>query len=80
LWKELPQNDISEEGTNPCLEFQGPAMCAPYAEIVPCTRVDCPKMGLPPVGKEADENVLLPNVLFQENGVEPTSILCEGGP
>jgi hypothetical protein len=65
---------------DPCPELQGPAMCAPCAGIVPCTGVDCPKMGLPPVEKEANENVLLPNILFQENGVEPTGILCEGGP
>jgi hypothetical protein len=80
LWKELPQNDIPEEGTDPFPEFQGPSMCAPCAGIVPCTGVDCPKMGLPLVGKAADENVLLPNVSFQENGIKPTDILCEGGP
>jgi hypothetical protein len=39
-------------------------MCAPCAGIVPCAKVDCPKMGLPPVGKVMDENVLLPNVSF----------------
>jgi hypothetical protein len=55
-------------------------MCAPYTGIVPCVGVDCPKMGLPPDGKVTDEKVLLPNVPFQENGVEPTGILCEGGP
>jgi hypothetical protein len=59
---------------DPCPEFQGPAMCAP------CAGVDCPKMGLPPDGKETDEKVLLPNVPFQENGVEPIDILCKGGP
>jgi hypothetical protein len=80
LWKELPQNDIPEEGTDPFPEFQGPVMCAPCAGIVPYAEVDCPKMGLPPVGKVAGEKVLLPNVLFQENDVEPTGILCEGGP
>jgi hypothetical protein len=80
LLKELPQNGIPEEGTDPCPEFQGPAMCAPCVGIVPCAGVDCPKMGLPPVGKEAQEKLLLPNVLFQDNGVEPTGILCEGGP
>jgi hypothetical protein len=65
---------------DPCPEFQGPAMCAPCARIVPYTEVDCPKMGFPLDGKMTDEKVLLPNVLFQENGVEPTGILCEGGP
>jgi hypothetical protein len=80
VWKELTQIDILDEGTNPCPEFQGPARFAPCAGIVPCIGVDCPKMGLPPVGKEADEKVLLPNVSFKENGVEPTGILCEGGP
>jgi hypothetical protein len=50
-------------------------MCAPCARIVPCAGVDCPKMGLPPVKKVTDEKVLLPNVLFQGNGVEPTGIL-----
>jgi hypothetical protein len=64
---------------DPCPEFQGPARFAPYAGIVPYPGVDCPKMGLPLVGKATDEKVLLPNVMFQENGVEPTSILCEGG-
>jgi hypothetical protein len=37
-------------------------------------------MGLPPIGKVVDEKVLLPNVPFKENNVEPTDILCEGGP
>jgi hypothetical protein len=50
-------------------------MCAPCVGIVPYAGVDCPKMGLPPVRKEADEKVLLPNIMFQENGVEPTGIL-----
>jgi hypothetical protein len=65
---------------DPCPEFQGPAKCAPVVGIVPCVGVHCPKMGLPPDGKVVDEKVLLPNVLFQENGVEPTSILCVGVP
>jgi hypothetical protein len=64
LWKELPQIDILEEGTYPCPEFQGPARFSPYAGIVPCTGLDCPKMGLPPVEKEVDEKVLLPNISF----------------
>jgi hypothetical protein len=80
LWKELPQIDIPEEGTDPCPEFQGPSKFTPCAGIVPCPGVDCPKMGLPTVGKVADKKVLLPNISFQENGVQPTSILCEGGP
>jgi hypothetical protein len=54
-------------------------MCAPCTGIVPCAGVDCPKLGLPPEGKVADEKVFLPNVSFQENGVEPTNILCIGG-
>jgi hypothetical protein len=58
---------------DPCPEFQGPAMCAPCAGIVPCTGVDCPKMEFPPDGKAADESVLLPTVPFQENRVEPTT-------
>jgi hypothetical protein len=65
---------------DPCPEFQGPTMCAPCAGIVPCVGVDCPKMGFPPDVKVVDEKVLLPKVLFQENGVEPTNILCEGSP
>ena len=77
---ELPQNDILEEGMDPCPEFQGPAICAPCTGIVPCAGVDCPKMGLPPDGKATNEKVLLPNVSFQENDVEPTGIQCEGGP
>jgi hypothetical protein len=55
-------------------------MCAPCIGIVPCAEVDCPKMGLPLVRKVVNETVLLPNVSFQENSVERTSILCEGGP
>jgi hypothetical protein len=54
LWKELPQNDIPDEGTDPCPEFQGPGICAPSAGIVPCAGVDCPKIGVPPDGKAAD--------------------------
>ena len=80
MWKELPQNDIPEEGTNPCPEFQGSAICAPSTGIVPCTRVDYPIMGLPPDRKVVDEKVLLPNVPFETNGVEPTGILCAGVP
>jgi hypothetical protein len=64
LWKELHQINISEEGMDPCPEFQGPSRFTPYAGIVPCAGVDCPKMWFPPVGKEADEKVLLPNVPF----------------
>jgi hypothetical protein len=63
-----------------CPEFHGPARFAPCAGIVPCTGVDCPKMGLPQVGKATDEKVFLPNVMFKENGVEPIGILCKGGP
>jgi hypothetical protein len=65
---------------NPFPEFQGPTGFAPCAGIVPYIVVDCPKMGLPPVRKVADEKLLLPNIPFKENGVEPTDILCEGGP
>jgi hypothetical protein len=65
---------------DPCPKFQGTGNFSPYAGIVPCLGVDCPKMGLPPTEKAIDEKVLLPNVPFQENSVEPTSILCEGGP
>jgi hypothetical protein len=65
---------------DPCLEFQGPAMCAPCAGIVPCVGVDCPKIGFPPVRKVADEKVLLPNISFQENSVKPTGILFAGVP
>jgi hypothetical protein len=85
LWKELPQIDILDEGTDPYQEFQGPdaeevPRFSPCARIVPCIGIDCPKLGLPPVEKVADEKVLLPNVLIKENSVEPTGILCEGGP
>ena len=65
---------------DPCPEFQGPAICAPGAGIVPCAGVDCPKMGVPLDGKVVDAKVLLPNVPFQTNGVEPTGILCVGVP
>jgi hypothetical protein len=70
---------------DPCQEFQGPDAeevpgCAPYAGIVPCIGKDCLKSGLPPIGKVDDEKALLPNTLNKENGVEPTGILCEGGP
>jgi hypothetical protein len=65
---------------DPCPEFQGLGMCAPCAGIVPCTGVDCPKMGLPPDENAADESVLLLNISFQENYVEPTGILCAGVP
>jgi hypothetical protein len=65
---------------DPCPKFQGPARFSHCAGIVPCTGVDYPKMGLPPVRKATDEKVLLPSVPFQENGVEPTNILFEGGP
>jgi hypothetical protein len=72
LWKELPQNDIPEDGTDPCAEFQGPGICAPSAGIVPCAGVNCPKTGVPSDGKVVDAKVLLPNVSFQRNGDEPT--------
>jgi hypothetical protein len=62
LWKELPQIDILDEGMDPCPEFQGPTRFFPYAGIVPCIGVDCPKMGFPPVGKVDDKKVLLPNI------------------
>jgi len=65
---------------DPFPELHGPARFAPCVGIVPCTGVDCPKMGLPLVRKAVDEKMLLPNVSFKENGVKPTSILCEGGP
>jgi hypothetical protein len=64
MWKELPQIDILEEGMDPFPEFQGPTRFSPCAGIVPCTVVDFPKMGLPPVGKVVDEKVLLPKVSF----------------
>jgi hypothetical protein len=65
---------------DPCPEFQGPAICAPSAGIVPCVGVDCPKMGVPPDGKAVDAKVLLPNILFQTNGDEPTDIVCTAVP
>jgi hypothetical protein len=80
LWKELPQKEILEEGTDPCPEFQGPGICAPDAGIVPYTRVDCPKMDVPPDGKEVDAKVLLPNVPFQTNDDEPIDRVCAGVP
>jgi hypothetical protein len=54
--------------------------CAPYARIVPCIGICCPKLGLPPVGKVANEKALLPNTPNKENGYEPIDILCKGGP
>jgi hypothetical protein len=70
---------------DPYQEFQGPDVeevpgFSLYAGIVPCIGIGCPKLGLPPIVKVADEKALLPNALKKENGVEPTSILCEGGP
>jgi hypothetical protein len=70
---------------DPCQEFQGPDVeqvpgCSSCAGIVPCIGIGCPKLGLPPVGKLAYEKVLLPNTLNKENDIEPTDILCEGGP
>ena len=73
-------SDIPKEVTDPCPEFQGPTICAPDTRIVPCTGVDCPKMGVPPDGKVVDAKVLLPNVPFQTNGDEPTGIVCTGVP
>jgi hypothetical protein len=49
--------------------------CAPCAGIVPFIGIVCLKLGLPPVGKEADDKALLPNALNKENGVEPIGIL-----
>jgi hypothetical protein len=54
--------------------------CAPYVGIVPYIGIGCLKPGLHPVGKVADEKELLPNAQNKENSVEPTDILCEGGP
>jgi hypothetical protein len=65
---------------DPCPEFQGPGICAPGTGTVPCARVDCPKMGVPPDGKVVDVKVLLPNVPFQTNGDEPTGRVCAGVP
>jgi hypothetical protein len=70
---------------DPCPEFQAPGAeevpgCAPCVGIVPYIGIDCPKLGLPPVGKVADDKFLLPNAPNKENSVEPTSILCAGGP
>jgi hypothetical protein len=53
---------------------------APCAGIVPCIGIDCPRPGLTPVGKVADEKALLPNALNKENCVEPTDMLCKVGP
>jgi hypothetical protein len=70
---------------DPYPEFQGldaeevPGF-SPCARIVPCIGIDCPKLGLPPVGKAVDEKALLPNISAKENGVEPTDMLCKGGP
>jgi hypothetical protein len=65
---------------DPCPEFQGPAICAPGTGIVPCARVDYPKMGVPPDGKAVDAKVLLPNVRFQTNSDEPTDRVCASVP
>jgi hypothetical protein len=77
----LPQISIPDEGTDPCQEFQGPDAeevpgFAPCAGIVPYIGIGCPKLGLPLVGKVADEKALLPNAPNKENGVKPTDILC----
>jgi hypothetical protein len=81
----LPQIKIPNEGTDPYQEFQGPDAeevpgFSPYAGIVPCIGIGCPKLGLPLVGKLVDKKALLPNAPNKENGVEPIDILCEGGP
>jgi hypothetical protein len=65
---------------DPCPEFQGLVICAPYVGIVPYAGVDCPKMGFPQDGKAVDDKLLLPNISFQKNGVKPTIILCTGVP
>jgi hypothetical protein len=44
---------------DPCPVFQGPGICAPNIGIIPCARVDCPKVGVPPDGKVVDVKVLL---------------------
>jgi hypothetical protein len=85
MWKEFPQTSIPDEGTDPCQEFQGPdaeevPRFAHCAGVVPCIGIGCLKLGLPPVRKVVDEKVLVPNALNKENSVEPTDILCEGGP
>jgi hypothetical protein len=36
---------------------------SPCEGIIPCIVIDCPKLGLPPVGKADDEKALLPNVM-----------------
>jgi hypothetical protein len=56
---------------DPCQEFQGPDVeevprCAPYAGIVPCIGIGCPKLGFPTVGKVVDEKALLPNALTKK--------------
>jgi hypothetical protein len=53
---------------------------APDTRIVPCARVDCPNMGVPPDGKVVDAKLLLPNVLFQTNGDKPIDSVCAGVP
>jgi hypothetical protein len=68
-----------------CPKFQGldaeeVPRFSPCAGIIPYIGIDCPKLGLPPVGKATEEKALLPNVLSKEGSVKPTSMLCEGGP
>jgi hypothetical protein len=67
LWKELPQINIPDETMDPCPEFQGLDVeevprFSPYAGIVPCIGIDCPKLGFPPAGKAAEEKALLPKI------------------
>jgi hypothetical protein len=65
---------------DPCLEFQGPGICAPGTGIVPWAGVVCPKIGVPPDGKVADEKVLVPNAPFQTNDDKPTDGVCASVP
>jgi hypothetical protein len=70
---------------DPCQEFQGLDVeevpgCDPCVGIIPCIGIGCSKLGFPPVGKVADEKALLANAPNKKNGVEPTNILCKGGP
>jgi hypothetical protein len=70
---------------DPCQGFQGPDVeevsgIAPCAGILPCIGIGYLKLGLTLVRKATDEKALLPNAPIKENSVEPTDILCEGGP
>jgi hypothetical protein len=57
----------------PCEEkTHGFSLCV---GIIPCTRLCCPKPGLPPAETVAEKKVLLPNMPNKENDIETTDVV-----